>query len=378
LLWLNARIRQELRSPSNKSAKTVIDFLLRAKKRVPSFAAKVTKDDLLYCIYDLNICDLTYVMGMFLVDCEMQCRQNNKQGFIVVIVPSSLDPILGWNEYDSVIDSHSKLWRFQNIVLPLTFLSPYCRGVNVLPRRSDAIAFAKTHDVYPDLYDGINIRKPDIEDLLYRKLDRPGIFEGLKANTQGLKYVKDWLRAKKIQSLVVTITIRDSAFDTARNSDIEAWLCFARYLVAAGYSPVVIPDTDNAYCEKLDLKGVNLFTECSWNMGLRMALYETSYLNFFVPHGCIVLAMFNPRCSYIAMKQLPKGSIVMNEEAYKKVGHVIGDKYKFANQRQHLCFNDDTYENIRTEFERFVEVNPPDNFINDAVERISQICPKVK
>ena len=365
LLWLIARVRQELRAPSNKFGKTVIDFLLMAKKRIPSLAAKVIEDDLLYGIYDLDVCDLTYVMGMCLVDFEMEARRKNKQGFIVVIVPSSLDSNLGWKEYDSVIDNNSKLWRFQNIVLPLTFLSPYCRGVYVLPRRSDAIAFAKTHDVYPDLYDGINLRKGDINDLIYRKLDRPGLFEGLKANIQGLKYVKDWLHAKGVQPLVVTITMRDSPFETGRNSDTKAWSSFTRYLLAAGYSPVVIPDTDNAFCEKLGFEGVTFFTECAWNMGLRMALYETAYLNFFVPNGCVVLTMFNPRCSYIAMNQLPKGSPVMNEEVYKKNNHVIGDNYKFANQRQRLCFKPDTYENIRTEFDRFVKDNPPVNSIVD-------------
>ena len=32
LLWLIARVRQELRFPSNKRVKPVIDFLLSAKK----------------------------------------------------------------------------------------------------------------------------------------------------------------------------------------------------------------------------------------------------------------------------------------------------------------------------------------------------------
>ena len=32
LLWLIARVRQELRFPSNKRVKTIIDFLLSAKE----------------------------------------------------------------------------------------------------------------------------------------------------------------------------------------------------------------------------------------------------------------------------------------------------------------------------------------------------------
>ena len=59
------------------------------------------------------------------------------------------------------------------------------------------------------------------------------------------------------------------------------------------------------------------------------------------------------------MNQLPKDSIVTNKEAYKR-GGVIGDNYKFANQKQRLCFKPDTYENIKTEFDRW-KGQPPTN-----------------
>ena len=103
-------------------------------------------------------------------------------------------------------------------------------------------------------------------------------------------------------------------------------------------------------------------------MGLRMALYESVYLNFFVSNGCIVLAIFNPGCSYIAMDQLPKG-INNSQNEYKKMyeSYVrnLGDSYQFSSPRQRLCFEPDTYENIKTEFDRFVKDNPPVNSIVD-------------
>ena len=363
LRWLVARVRRELRVPSNKSLRNIIDFLLGAKLRILNIItkAKLEDDDVLYCIYDLEICDLTFVAAIHLIDFEMQARKRNKKGFIFVVVPSSLDPSLEWEEYNKAIDQNSKLWRFQNLVLPLTFLSPYCQGTYVLPRRADAITLATTHDVYPDRYDGINLRTVDLSELLLSKWDKPGLFEGLKANTQGLKYVKDWLHAKGLHSSVVTITLRDSPFDTVRNSNNEAWSEFTHYLLANGYDPVIIPDTDNAFSEKLSFGDVPFFNECAWNMGLRMALYESAYLNFFVSNGCIVLALFNPDCSYIALDQLPKG-INNSEDEYKKMyesyGRTLGD-HQFSNQRQRLCFKPDTYENIRTEFDRFVKDNPP-------------------
>ena len=46
------------------------------------------------------------------------------------------------------------------------------------------------------------------------------------------------------------------------------------------------------------------------------------------------------------------------EEAYKAVGHIFGDDYKFATDKQRCCWKPDTFENIKVEFDRFVRENP--------------------
>jgi hypothetical protein len=355
--WFFARLKRELRNPSTAYSRGPINFFLALRKRISQPFGKTEKDKLIYGIYDLDVNPITFNFSEFLIDVEYEARLHGKEGFVIVIVPPSHDPDLIWKEYDAVIDSDSRLWRFQNILLPLTFLAPKCFGTFILPRRSDAIAFSKNHDVYPYLYDGINLRAMETGDF-YKKLDRQGLFEGLRASSQGLKYVQAWLTEKKVLAPVVTITIRSSAFDLPRNSNIEAWSRFARFLVSAGYQPVIIPDTDDAFHEPPEFEGACYFKECAWNIGLRMAIYETAYLNFFVPNGCFGLAMFNPRCSYVCLNLLPSGSIVTTEESYKKIGHAIGTNYKFANERQRLNFRPDDYENILHEFNVFVSEHP--------------------
>ena len=68
------------------------------------------------------------------------------------------------------------------------------------------------------------------------------------------------------------------------------------------------------------------------------------------------------------MDQLPKG-INNSQNEYKKMyesyGRNLGDSYQFSSPRQRLCFEPDTYENIKTEFDRFVKDNPPVNSIVD-------------
>jgi hypothetical protein len=356
-LWLCRRLKRELRSPSMSYSQIPINLFLRARKKLFQPLSQVEKDDLIYGIYDLDVNPITFNFSEFLIDIEYEASLFGKKGFVVVIVPPSQNPDLIWKEYDAVIDSDSKLWRYHNIILPLTFLAPKCKGTFMLPRRSDVIAFSKSHEVYPYLYDGINLRGMNIGEF-YRKLDRPGLFEGLRASIQGLNYIKAWLVERKLLAPIVTITIRSSAFDVPRNSNTEAWSSFAHFLESAGYQPVIIPDTDDAFRDRPEFEDLCQFKECAWNIGLRMALYETAYLNFFVPNGCFGLAIFNTQCSYICLNLLPAGSIVTTEESYKKIGHAIGTNYKFANERQRLCFQPDDYENIVREFELFVSEYP--------------------
>ena len=86
--------------------------------------SKVIKDDLLYLIYDLEVCDITYALAFVLVDAELESKAR-KKGFVVVIVPSSAShrTYLNFAEYDSAIDDDSKLWRLHNIIMPLISLS---------------------------------------------------------------------------------------------------------------------------------------------------------------------------------------------------------------------------------------------------------------
>ena len=357
--WFIWRLGRELRAPSIPLLKLVIDKYLQFKKKTLKNWSETREDDFLYAIYDLDENAITFNVVEILLDAEYEASVRNKVGFVMVFVPRSNDPSLTYEEYDALFDADNKLWKFQNIVLPVSLLSEKCKGAYLLPKRSDAVEFVKGRDVIPDLYDGVNLRGAVDGRELFKKLDRPNVFEGLRAPKQGMRYIQKWLLENNIKEPIVTITIRNFQFDKARNSNIEAWSQFVKYLRSAGYIPVVIPDTDTAFCEDQLFDEAILFKECAWNIGLRTSLYETAYLNFFVPNGCSQLAVFNPKCSYIMMNCLPAGSIVTTKESYERNDHPIGTNYRFATPNQRLCFNADTLENIMHEFERFIEDQRP-------------------
>ena len=350
--WFVWRLGRELRTPTNPLFKLVIDKLLYLKKTISNNVDSADKDEFLYVICDLDINAITFNMTERLVDAEYESNKRGKTGFVLVFVPRSNDTRLSNKEYDAVIDDASKHWKFQNVVLPVTMLSRKCKGVYILPKRSDAITFVKGREIYPELYDGVNLRATGVGDL-FRKLDRPNLVEGLRAPKQGLRYVKSWVLENGIKDPIVTITIRDYMYDKARNSNIEACSQFANYLNSRSYHPVIIPDTDNAFCENHQFDGLTVFKECAWNIDLRASLYESAFLNFFPPTGPSQLAVYNPQCSYIQMNSLPKGSIITTKESYKLNRHPIGSDYKFATRNQRMYFKPDTFENLVSEFERF-------------------------
>jgi hypothetical protein len=359
LSWFLRRIKIEI----NNTSKLIFLYISKTPKIVvrkyKNYINKNQKEKILYGIYDFDVNDITYNFGLFLVDLEFETIKRGNQGFVVIFVPKSgaLNTLLTYYEYDSIFDDNSKLWRLNNLLLPLMALSEKCQGHYLLPNRSKFKEIIGENDIYPAFYDLNFPIKADLNKLLYEKINRPDIVNGLRASVQGILYVKEWLVKKELLGPLVVITLRNSKFDQARNSNEKEWDKFAQYLKLKGFIPVFIPDTDSAFQVNTILKDYLIFEECAWNIGLRIALYELAYLNFFSPNGCIVLAMFNKNCSYIAMNMLPIGSSITTAEAYRKVGHKIGENYKFSNSRQQLCFKSDNFNNIKSEFEQFVLCN---------------------
>ena len=350
--WFLSRLRREFRSPTRPFAKHAIDAFLKSKRNLRRFFITPDESRQVFAIYDLAICPITYNFVEFLIDAEYEARKGNKDGFIVVFVPPEemSDPSLRWAEYDAVIDSTSKQWRFQNILIPLTFLSAHCKGFRLLENRAAVKPLIQSHDVYPHLYDGVNLRTIDMVDFM-RKISSPDMFDGLSAHPQGLKYIESWQQARGLIGKIVTITIRSHGFDTVRNSNIDAWAEFARYLVSRGYNPVVIPDTDTAFQFDPRFDEAMFFRECAWNIGLRMALYESAYLNLFVANGCAVLAFFNHKCRYVCLSGPPRG-IVNTEEAYKHMNRGEGTDSPWVGAYQRTSVKSDSFANIVEEFEQ--------------------------
>ena len=353
--WFLWRLKSEYRTPTRPISRFLVDGALSIRNRLSVFNKVSNESDLLYAVYDLEVAPITFNILEFLIDVEYETNKRGKRGFVVIFVPKENEPMYGYDEYDSVIDAYSKEWRFNNILLPVVSMYKKCKGTYCLSHRSDVIAFVKNHDVYPELYDGVNLRYIDLAKT-YLKIDRPYLFEGIQASLQGIRYVQQWIRENQVQKPMVVITIRNSPFDKVRNSNINEWSRFMQYLIKTGYHPVIVPDTDNAFHKEEVFAGILIFRECAWNIMLRTALYEIAYLNFLSPNGPMGLAWANLKCNYIVMNVLPENSLISREEHVKN-NFPVGNNFRWALPNQRLVYKPDTYENIVYEFERFIEDN---------------------
>ena len=347
--WLIWRCHRELINPTFLVLKITIDYILIAKNKISS-SSKKNQNQLLYGIYDLEVSAITFNIVEFLCCLEINAKKKNKVGFVVVFVPKKIKNLDYISKYEKIIDEHSSNWRIDNILIQMLHLHPKCKGISLLPNRNEVKHIIDNHDIYPELYDGFNLRTTDTLEL-YKVAQEPGVFEGLRATTQGLRYIKQYIKEKNINKKIVTIVIRQYGYDVARNSNLKEWAKFVEYLVALNYHPIIVPDTDNAFSNDLPFDKKYIFSDCCWNVQLRMALYETSYMNFSVPGGGGSIMLFNQQCRCIFMNMMPFGSIVTTpEEVLRSTGMKMGQQWKFLADGQVLCFLPDTYENIKTQF----------------------------
>jgi len=95
LKWLWWRIKSEIRYPRDGSfAETIINGVLRIRKKMIFSRTVAVEDNLLYSVYDLKIAPITYNITEFLMNSELEAARTGKEGFVVVFVPKDEEPPL--------------------------------------------------------------------------------------------------------------------------------------------------------------------------------------------------------------------------------------------------------------------------------------------
>ncbi len=364
--WVLRRLRYRTPlTPAGRAVHTGLRRMLGLALETPRVirrrlsATPAVDTDTLYAFYDLQVAPISYDVSWFAATADRARRRMGLSRLHFVIVPGIKDGLREERKaYESVVDASARLWRLHNIVVPIFTLVPSFAGLSILPSRDAASALrtASGGRVYPAHYEPALPVAHWPSELLTEPCE-PGEEIGvLRSSPQGLRYVERWLASRLGGRRLVTITIRDYNFMPARNSDLDAWASFAGRLDATTYLPVFVLDTERTLdLLPAPLAGFEVFREASWNVGLRMALYESSYANLGVNNGPMFMCMLNARVRVLIFKVLTPSVPQTTKELMATLGFRIGEQVRFATPFQRLVWEDDSLDVIEREFFHLVK-----------------------
>ena len=312
--------------------------------------------DVLYAFYDLAVSPATFDIVPFLVLAELERKEVGCSSLHVVIVPGYHDGFrvgnldmykqTGTLEYDNDF-MH---WKLRNLLMPCCWLIPSCKQLTVCTSREEALVLEASlaKHVYPKKERStIHCPQEGFQHFhLYAAISQGSVLPSIRPTSQACNFVSDWIQMNAGNRKVITITLKEGTYQIERNSNIEDWGAFARSLDPNIYFPVIVRDTESALKPlPFELKGLTIFTEAPWNIELRAALYELSYLNMSVANGPHILCSLNHQTRYLMFKIVTP--------SWKEVGIVGLEPYsqlKFATPFQRFVWEDDNLEVIQREF----------------------------
>lgn len=312
----------------------------------------------LYAFYDLEICTVTFDFFSFLLRAEMYRKARGFQRMVVVFVPGSND---GFRMLH--LSGDVSRWRMRNIHVPGCWLLESVCGVSNCAERSQAAAIedANRDAIFPE---GYTTRIADSQQANDAMIDA-FMFAGLVAafvkgaevpvltpSDRAKMWVKDWLSARCAGRRPVVITLRESLYDPNRNSNLKAWVEFARSMDAEKFIPIIVRDTDAVFEPIPDLlKGLEICQEASLEIDIRVALYEAAFLNMLVNNGPLALCYLNPKIRYLVFKHFTAGQSEVAKATFSVYGIPLYRQTPLSTPVQRNAWSDDSVENLRTEFD---------------------------
>lgn len=227
-------------------------------------------------VYDLQVAPPCYDFLTVLAMAERERIDQGLQALKVVIVP-------GGGSFGSQLDDPA--YREQmtwNVMLGLARCMPSVKDVVVCGSRAVAQGHI-TGPIFPPDYDvEIPTERYGFTRLIHQLNKTDLAF--FKAPKWCLEQVRKWIKPK-----TVTFTLREADHARYRNTDKESWLRAADDLKKRGYNVIFIRDTAKAY--GVDFYGHEVCHAASFDIGLRLALYELADVNCFCANGPFTLAM---------------------------------------------------------------------------------------
>lgn len=341
-----------------------------------------SNNKVLYTFYDLSVYPGSFEIIDFLVLSDIEREERGLDSFHLVIVPKPNYLMSGQGKSSSssfhTDDKELVNWRIKQILLPSAYLMSSCNGITVCSSRYEAKTLFSSnsfHKFPSDYRTDVSANMLTYIPSYFQRLNsfaQCSSIPSLEATKTAIDFVQDWIKFNNLaDKKIVTLTLRDSPNYVKRNSTIEDWVKFAEGLDLNIFHPIFIKDTftsfksnihntsnkESGIKDNFNIMDKFIFYEASWNIELRMAIYELSYVNLFVSNGPAALCINNKKTSYIVFKMLNEEYNVTSPISYERIGFPVGSQYIQATPFQKIVWSsDDNYETILDEFNKFCKL----------------------
>ena len=350
-VWLWRRVLSAMRAPLEAAR------IKRANAAVEREGVAALESDTLYAFYDLDLMPITFDVVIFLCNVQREQRRGGYARSQVVIVPGKTS---GFNDMNlNLYDLDQAIWRISHILVPACLLVPNT-SVLVASSREEAHAIRAqvSGGVFPAQY---TVGCPTAAWGFPWRNDPLGTDEArpeLRPTEAGREVIRRWAKAKGVGTRrLVTITLREASFYPERNADLEVWAAFATGLDRERYFPVIIRDFEKAFEPLPAIFGdIPCFNEAIWNLELRCALYELSYLCLSSSTGPDVLCQVGgEQFRYLIFKLLvPENPYCTQAFYYDVYGIRVGEQLGIATRYQRFVWEDESLAVINKAFEAMV------------------------
>lgn len=321
------------------------------------FAPHIHRNDgVLYAFYDLSVYGFSYDFIVYLLLADSYRAKNKLTSIHIIFVPGRDGKFRSAPAETNDLGEVNLLWRLRNLLVPSCWLLPSCDGVTVCSSRDEAIAIRRyiARHIYPAGYvDGFS-RKRDAGVYLVKDYNHGLPLPQLQATIAAKYYVRQWIETRAQGRKVVTITLRESTYSKERNSNVKAWVEFIHSIDLTVYYPIVVRDTERAMGGSISgLSDNQNFSDVCWNVDLRLALYELSYVNMMVNNGPGALVIFGTRIPYLYFKVLTPQFRSTSEDFFRTyIGVEPGQAFPWSTKWQRWIWEDDSLPVLTREFEK--------------------------
>ena len=311
----------------------------------------------LYCFYDLEVSPPSYDFFTYMQLAELHRKRHNLSSLFFVFVPG---PKRGFRDDNLSKTIPQRYAMMHNVVIPSCQLLPSCEGVVWLQQRDKANLFfekANGH-VFP-------------RDYTPQKPNRDYVWAGIVAAylrnerftvlREPLEYTEmvDGLFPNDRKKLI-TVTIREAPYHTARNTNCQAWWSFLKTLDPSKYKIVIIPDTNNLSNNVFE--GFEYCWLASIDVLFRTAIYRKAYLNMFQIGGTINAASFS-NSPFLATYQFHTGELdpAASERWFRGVGAIDpneGHQHAMWKKNQYIAWQLDTVDILEETFKKYTDEFP--------------------